>query len=185
MKKLIYIFTVGFLIIAALWLLRHPIYGFFATTHPNAEMPAFELQSSDGSMIRSSELRGKILVLDFWTTWCAVCKKSFPEFQGIIAKFKNHPEVVFLAVNTGEGGDSFETALDFVKRHGYTFPFAYDPNSVLSKKMNVTNYPTVVVIDQTGKMRFRHIGYSSTFENYAALIIGKIEELLGILRGDS
>ncbi len=184
MKKLIYISVAALLLFSALWLLRRPIYQFVVTKHLDSKMPAFELLSSDGSAIRSSELQGKILVLDFWTTWCGVCKKSFPEFEKTIAEFQGNPQLVFLTVNTGAGGDSLEKALEFVKKHNYPFPVAFDQNSALSQKLNITNYPTIVIVDSGGKMRFRHIGYAPAFENYAALIGEKIEALLAG-RGDS
>jgi len=102
MKKRTIIFLAVFLVVAAMWFSRKIIYRVVVTTHLNEKLAEFELQDLDGNLILSADYKGKVLVLDFWTTWCGVCLKAFPDFQEVYEKFKDHPDVAFLAVNMGE-----------------------------------------------------------------------------------
>jgi cytochrome c-type biogenesis protein len=95
----------------------------------NEKIEPFELTDLDGNLIESSDFQGKVLVLDFWSTWCGVCRTAFLEFQKVYRKYKHHPEVAFLAVNTSRGDDSPERVKRFVEINSYEFPVAYDEDS--------------------------------------------------------
>lgn len=177
-KKIMLAVLTILLIATCLWSMRQKVYQFIVTSHMNEELSGFALMDLQDNAIRSSEIRDKILVLDFWTTWCGACLQSFPEFQSVYEKYRANPNVVFLAVNMGRDGDSPEKVRDFINAQRYTFPIAYDEGSKLTDRFAVKYLPTVLIVDQAGTIRLRHIGYSKTLENYSALLSEHINELL-------
>jgi thiol-disulfide isomerase/thioredoxin len=166
------------LIAAGLWAMRQQAYQFIVTSHLNEEFAGFALKDLQGNAIHSSELGGKLLVLDFWTTWCGACQQSFPELQSVYEKYRANPNVVFLAVNMDRDGDTPEKVREFNNAHRYKFPIAYDEGSKLTDRFAVKYLPTVLIVDQAGTIRLRHIGYSKTLENYSSLLSKHIDELL-------
>lgn len=116
----------------------------------------FSLRNIDGKTIKLSELRGKVVVVDFWATWCAPCKASFPYLQKVYDKYKTNPKVVILALNTGESEDLVKK---FMADNKYTFPVLYDQGFM--EKYGVEGIPTKFVIDKKGMIQFRSIGFSS------------------------
>ena len=178
MKKRTIIFLGVFLVVAAMWFSRKIIYRVVVTTHLNEKLAEFELQDLDGNLILSADYKGKVLVLDFWTTWCGVCLKAFPDFQEVYEKFKDHPDVAFLALNMGRK-DPIEQVRAFIGTNSYSFPMAYDEGSRISDRLEINHLPTLLVIDKSGRIRIRHIGYSKAMEDYATRINEYIEEFVG------
>ncbi len=178
MKKSTFIFLGVFLVVAAMWFSRKMIYRVVVTTHLNEKLAEFELKDLDGNLILSADYKGKVLVLDFWTTWCGVCLKAFPDFQEVYEKFKDHPDVVFLAVNMGRK-DPIEQVRAFLGTNSYSFPVAYDEGSRISDRLEIDHLPTLLVIDKSGRIRIRHIGYSKAMEDYASRIDKYIAEFVG------
>ncbi len=122
----------------------------------------FSLVSLEGKSVKLSELKGKIVVLDFWATWCGPCKASFPYLQKVYDKYKNNDKIVILAVNTWEnktGKEREQLVKDFMKDNKYTFPVIYDVNFV--EKYNVEGIPTKFIIDKNGKIQFKDIGFGN------------------------
>ncbi|MFQ5771146.1 MAG: peroxiredoxin family protein [bacterium] len=101
-----------------------------------------------------------------------------PEFQKVFAKFKENQEVVFIAVNTSQDGDSIEKVRDFVDNEHFTVPFAYDDGAKVSSMLEIKCYPTLFVIDKAGKLQFKHIGYSDSLEDYELLLSNYIAGLI-------
>ena len=126
-------------------------------TKPASE---FALKSLDGSIIRLADLRGKIVVVDFWATWCGPCIQSFPYLQKMYDKYKNDGDIVILAVNTWEsktGQDLEDHVRDFMTKNQYTFPVVFDQGFV--DKYGVEGIPTKFIIDQKGMIQFKDIGF--------------------------
>jgi thiol-disulfide isomerase/thioredoxin len=168
------------LITAGLWFMRQNIYQILVTHHLNEVFSEFTVKDLQGSAIRSSEFKNKVLVLDFWATWCSACREAFPEFQDIYEEYREHPEVVFLAINTSRAGDTPENVRQFIDRHRYTFPVAYDEGSKLSDQLAIGYHPTLLIIDQAGKLRLRHVGYLKTLEDYRSILRKHIKEVLSL-----
>lgn len=177
-KRITFSVLATLLIAAGLWAMRQKIYQFIVTSHVNEALSGFALKDLQGNAIRSSALGDKVLVLDFWSTWCGACLQSFPEFQSVYEKYRANPDIVFLAVNMGRDGDTPEKVREFIKEHRYTFPVAYDEGSKLTDRFEVKYLPTVLIVDQAGTIRLRHIGYSKTLENYRLLLSKHIDALL-------
>jgi len=140
------------------------------------ESPDFVIYDINGHKITREGLSGKIVVLDFWATWCTPCRKAFPQFQKIYDQYKTSNKVTFLAVNINTSGDFFTTVTKYISDNGYSFPAALDTSNVTSQ-FSITSIPTAVVIDSRGKIRFRTSGYL-TPDEYATTIKTAIEMLV-------
>ena len=120
----------------------------------------FALKSIDGKTVRLSALKGKVVVVDFWATWCGPCKASFPYLQQIYEKYKSDPSVVILAINTWENetGAAREAVVKkFMEENKYTFPVLYDEGIV--EKYGVEGIPTKFIIDKKGMIQFKSVGF--------------------------
>jgi len=128
---------------------EHPLLG--------AAAPAFELEAPNGKQrISLAEYTGKVVVIDFWATWCAPCKESFPVYQRLAQKFGGKLAVIGISVDEDSRGIS-----KFAHETGATFPLAWDDGQITSKSYQPPTMPTSFVVDQTGIVRFVHSGFHS------------------------
>lgn len=135
----------------------------------NLPAPNFSLFDLSGKKISLADLKGKIVVLDFWATWCAPCKASFPAMQKLV---EQHPEVVFLFIATNENeGNALNRVKAYIHDNNYPFqvlmdvPLANNPKvfQVISA-YKPQGIPAKVVIDKQGILRFLSVGFSSDTE---------------------
>ncbi|MBN8822540.1 MULTISPECIES: TlpA disulfide reductase family protein [unclassified Spirosoma] len=144
----------------------------------NEPAPAFTMTDLQGRTISSSAFKGKVVVLDFWATWCGPCIASFPAMQQAKNQFQDDPSVRFLFVNTREGGP-LSRVHAFMEKHPYDFTVPIDGQQKVSKAYKVLGIPTKVVIGPNGRVRYRTIGYSGDPEatvNELALVVELLKE---------
>lgn len=131
--------------------------------------PDFELKDVDGNLVKLSDLKGKVVVLDFWATWCGPCKASFPAMQKAVDKYKNDPNVKFLFLHTWEkgGGDPTANAKKYVTDNKYSFEVLMDLRdpktnaSAVASAYKVDGIPTKIIIDTHGQIRFSTSGFGA------------------------
>lgn len=116
----------------------------------------FVLRKADGSeSLKMSAVRGKVIVLDFWATWCAPCREMAPMLGQVAAMFdESKGDIVFLAVNDDEDESRVPPYLSKQKMHG-TVVFADGLDTLLS----IDSLPTIIVLDRTGKIAYRSDGF--------------------------
>lgn len=133
----------------------------------NKTAPLFSLTDLDGKTVSLAELKDKVVILDFWATWCGPCKKSFPAMQMAVEKYKNDPDVKFLFIHTWETSkEPAEDAKAYMESQKYNFQVLMDLKDPIAKKnkvvesYGVTAIPAKFVIGKGGKIRFQLTGFS-------------------------
>ena len=143
----------------------------------------FTLNNLEGKPVAFSSLKGKVVVIDFWATWCGPCKASFPYLQKVYDKYKDNQKVAFLVVDTWERVKGLpatvENAKKFVTDNKYTFPILIDEISgkKLAEKYQVTGIPTKFIIDKKGNVAFVSVGFNGP--EMEQELTAQIELLLG------
>jgi thiol-disulfide isomerase/thioredoxin len=99
-------------------------------------------------------MRGKVVVVDFWATWCAPCKSSFPQLESLSKKVGDKVEIVGISVDDEKTG-----IVEFAKETGATFPIGWDEGHSIAERWKVKNMPTTFIVDGSGSVRFIHAGY--------------------------
>ena len=115
----------------------------------------FTLKSLDGEPIELSSLHGKVVVLDFWATWCPPCRAELPSIDKLNAEFAG--KVEFLGVNDEDSG----TVKAFLKKAGYTFPVLMDGKRQVHRTYGIRSIPVLLVIDRQGVIRQHFVGSRS------------------------
>lgn len=125
-----------------------------AATLQNTPAPDFELVSLEGDTVQLSKLRGKVVVLDFWASWCMPCIASFPGMQKAVEKYENDSSVVFLFVNL-DGKEAKDKSRKNIEEKGYGFNVLLDSKNQTGPAYSIHGIPVKFVIDQEGVIRFR------------------------------
>ena len=142
--------------------------------------PEINFQLINGETVGSGELAGKVVFLEFWATWCGACNSQMPDVQALYEKYKDDPEVVFIAVNTSWGKDSIDKVRSFMADHNCTYPVAYDSAGIMSQKLGVSpdvGIPQTLILDKNWNIRVRHVGYDKD-GNFVSSVSSRIENLL-------
>lgn len=127
--------------------------------------PDFTVELTDGSQLSLNELRGKVVLLNFWATWCPPCRQELTRVQkDIIDRFAGK-EFVFLPVSRGEKRETVEA---FREKTGYTFPMGLDSARTVYDRYASNYIPRNFLIDKEGKVLLATVGYDE--EEFDALI---------------
>lgn len=148
---------------------------FAGTGRPNRDARDpydFVLERLDGSPLKLSVLRGKILVLDFWATWCAPCRVEGKLLDQVRERFQGEKSVAFLAVNMD---DNRAAVPKFVKEEAWKTPVVYAQG--LEEALGVRALPTLLIFDGQGRVVFRQAGID--FESFVPTVEQKVRQALG------
>jgi thiol-disulfide isomerase/thioredoxin len=139
--------------------------------------PDWTLKDLDGTPVKFASFKGKVVVLDFWGSWCGPCRQELPIFQRAYEKYRGK-NVVFLGVNWEQQGpdeERLKRAKDYLQKNNYSFPNVADLDRVAVESYGITGFPTVFLVDRTGKIRYRNTGVSQDIET---ILSDQIESLL-------
>jgi outer membrane lipoprotein-sorting protein/peroxiredoxin len=125
----------------------------------------FKFNSLDGKEFSLQSLRGKVVLLDFWATWCGPCRKDLPALEKIYSEFRDRG-LVMLGMNVGEDR---ETVSKFLAANKLSYPIVLAGQTEMLESYSVIAFPTVVLIDREGKIALYHVGSGSESELREAL----------------
>lgn len=154
-----FLLLVGALVVVG-WLNRGP----GVALARGAPAPALELPGLEGGTVSLQELRGKVVMLNIWATWCPPCLREMPSMQRVYEKHReNGLEIVAVAVDDLPGtrqddGRVEGLVSDFVDRLGVTFPVVLDPSGNTERLFDTEYLPTTVLIDREGRIRAKEVG---------------------------
>ena len=123
--------------------------------------PDFTLKDRDGNTVSLSDLKGQVVLINFWATWCGPCRKEMPLLEQLHARYEPLG-FKLLGVNVEEGNVNAEA---FLTETPVTFPILFDPENQVSKLYDVSAMPSTVLVDRQGNMRYLHHGYQDGYEN--------------------
>ncbi|WP_445386040.1 TlpA family protein disulfide reductase [Robiginitalea sp. IMCC44478] len=140
-------------------------------------LPEFTIRHMDGAQTAISSLEGKVVILDFFGTWCKPCILELRELDKIQKEFGE--EVEFFVINADQGGDTPEKFQAFIDKNEYTFNFAYDHDSEIFKTLEMAHLglPTLLVIDKEQRIRLQHVGYNPAETRFVESLTRTINEL--------
>jgi len=119
--------------------------------------PTFELKTLDGQTVNLAELKGNVVLLDFWATWCPPCRESLPHVQSMAKNTElTEKGLKVIAVNAREKEDKVKP---FMEQNNYSFTVAYDTDGATMQQYKVSGIPQTVVIGRDGMVKKVFVGY--------------------------
>ncbi|SFW65151.1 TlpA family protein disulfide reductase [Chitinophaga sancti] len=126
----------------------------------NEKAPLFTLQGLEGDTVSLDKLKGKIVILDFWATWCGPCKRSFPAMKKAINRYVQDQDVVFLFIDCMEKTKNVHEQISkFLSDHEYPFHVLMGTDTNIPDRYGVKGIPNKIIIDRNGTIRYRVIGF--------------------------
>lgn len=141
-----------------------------APDSPINAAPAIMLRSADGKQVNTAEQRGKVLIINFWATWCPPCIAEMPSINEMYRHYKNNANVLVLPVDVD---NNFQKSVPFMQRNHYTLP-VYNINSDLPEQFVTSAIPTTVIIDKKGVIVARHEGAADYADKHFYNYIDKL-----------
>lgn len=127
------------------------------------EAPDFTLSDLNGSDVRMSDLRGQVVLIEFWATWCPPCRESIPAMNEIYKRY-NEKGLVILGISVDKGQNVAEDLRAFVREYSILYPVLIDSKNI-NNLYGVYSIPTTFLIDKDGKVILKNIGFSPELED--------------------
>ncbi|WAA13295.1 redoxin domain-containing protein [Fervidibacillus halotolerans] len=190
MKKIVIVFVFLLLIMAAIdrWVMKNKepekvtnidqqVELVQTITEPNVglaigeQAPEFSLETLDGGNLSLQDLKGKVVLLNFWASWCPPCREEMPDMQKVYEQYKDE-NIEIVAVNMTYGRETVEQAKNFQEQLNLTFPIPLDKKAEVTKLYQIIPIPTSYFIDRDGIIRDKQIGLMTE-----EMMIEKLEKI--------
>ena len=172
--------TIGVIVLSAIWIYfsRIPTTQATNAAPPSPQIgftaPDFTLDTLDGKSIKLSDLRGQVVLINLWASWCPPCRAEMPAIDAVYRKYRDAGFVV-LAVNTTYQ-DTESEARAFVQKLGLTFPILFDRDGAASQRYRLQGLPTSYFVGRDGVIRDIVIGGPMSETTIASKIDGLLKE---------
>ncbi len=143
-----------------------------AALERNARAPEIGLRDGAGHPVRMADLRGKVVLVDFWASWCAPCRQELPVLERLYARYRDRGFVV-VGVNVDRERANMA---EFVRRFRLTFPVVHDGEHRVADRYGPRTMPSSYLVDRGGVVRYVHQGFRASD---ADVIEEHVQELLG------
>jgi peroxiredoxin len=144
-----------------------------AAVNPGAPAPAFTLAARDGGKLSLADLKGQVVMINFWATWCGPCRQEMPLLAQLHDKYE---PLGFTMLGVNVEPDS-AAAVAWLKGVPVTFPILFDTDSAVAGSFGVEGMPSSVLVDRNGQVRYIHRGYKPGDEaKYADMIRSLVKE---------
>lgn len=166
-----FIYTIGFIVIIAIFFIvnntrSEPEQGPYPPDYNMTEAASdpfqgktaadFSLRTPDGKQLKLSDLKGKVVLLDFWATWCPPCRKGIPDLVELKKKYGSKGfEVVGISLDRD---NTIADVVPFMKNYKINYPVVYGDAAVIGNYGNISSIPTSFLIDRSGKIVSSHEG---------------------------
>jgi peroxiredoxin len=147
------------------------------TREANTSAPDFTLEPISQGAVPTRATSGKILVIDFFATWCSPCIAELPELERLRTDLQPNRDVQFVLVGTNSNGDTPERVRAFAQRRHISMPIAFDPDRKAQRAFGLQGFPTIVIIDRAGRVRLTHQGYNSSETDFRSDLTQLLQKL--------
>jgi cytochrome c biogenesis protein CcmG/thiol:disulfide interchange protein DsbE len=135
--------------------------------------PNFEVTTFDGQQVSLENLRGKVVLLNFWASWCIPCEQEAAELEQAWQLYKGHSDVVFLGI---AWSDMDPKAKAYIKKYGITYPNAPDMGTRASQAYRITGVPETYIIDRDGVLAYVKFSPFQSVEEISAALDAVLEK---------
>jgi cytochrome c biogenesis protein CcmG/thiol:disulfide interchange protein DsbE len=137
---------------------------------PSDKAPDFTLKNTEGNNVSLADYKGKIILIDFWATWCPPCRKGIPDLVELQKQYKDDFVVIGISLDREK---TIKDVVPFVKEYKINYPVVYGDENVANKFGGIQAIPTSFIIDKNGNIVDKHVGLvdKSVYEN-------KIKEIM-------
>jgi len=156
------------------WVLLFAIAAEAAAQEPGAraiDPRDFTLTAVDGEKLNLATLKGKVVVFEFWATWCSPCREQHPLYERVMQRFEDQPDVVFVSINADEDRGLVRP---FLRAEKWREKVYFDEG--LARAFRVVEFPTTLLMDRRGKLYSRTNGYIG--ERFADILTQRIRAVL-------
>ncbi|MGC9125609.1 MAG: peroxiredoxin family protein, partial [Caldisericaceae bacterium] len=116
-----------------------------------AVAPDFSWKDTSGNVVKLSELKGKVILIDFWATWCGPCKMTIPHVEALYERYKDNKNVVVLGISVDDPSTA-QSVPAFIKQNGMQYLVVSDSNGSVSSLYGVSSIPRFFIIDKNGRI---------------------------------
>jgi thiol-disulfide isomerase/thioredoxin len=133
----------------------------------------FTLDQLDGQTLNFEDLKGKVVFVNFWATWCAPCVAEMPSINSLYEIYKDNPQVVFIMINTEV---KEEKVRKFIKKKNFTFPIYFPNASMIPRVYESKGIPATFVLDKEGYIAYKKVGMANyNADSFVKFIAGLTE----------